>query len=135
MYNKQNIDRARGHAAALKPLIHNLLVNAEAIQDFADLLDESQVIIMNSRLFDNLIKLREIVTNFHFGNWDEEELPGDFDPLPGVQLTAAIPIEDMDTRSVETIIKDKLHQSVEGMFDPYPEDGTDYMGNFMGSNT
>ena len=68
---QDDINRSRGHALYLKCMLGIAVSRCDAIVSLASVLDECQIIDINSEIFDLLCKARDVVVDFEFS--DEEE--------------------------------------------------------------
>lgn len=64
--NRWEINHARGHASHLKELFSKMQTNVDSIITLAEILDDGQVILINTMLFDLLTDARREVLNFTF---------------------------------------------------------------------
>lgn len=64
--NRWEINHSRGHALRLKELIDKMSTNVESVIILAEILEDSQVIMINTMLFDLLTDARREVLNFTF---------------------------------------------------------------------
>ncbi len=67
---RDDINRSRGHALYLKNMFSIVVAKCDAIVSLANMLDECQIIDINSEIFDLLCKARDVVIDFEFS--DEE---------------------------------------------------------------
>ena len=66
--NRWEINHSKGHGLLLKPIFEKLLANADCIINFADILEDSQIVMLNTMMFDLLADARREVLNFTFDN-------------------------------------------------------------------
>lgn len=64
--NHWEINRSRGHAIHIKALLGKMMAHADSVIDLADILEDGQVIMVNTMLFDLLTDARREVLNFTF---------------------------------------------------------------------
>jgi hypothetical protein len=66
--NRWEINHTKGHALLLKPIFEKMLANADCIINFAEILDDGQIIMLNTMMFDLLSDASLEVLNFTFDN-------------------------------------------------------------------
>jgi hypothetical protein len=66
--NRWEINHAKGHALLLKPLFEKMLADADCIINFAEILEDGQIVMLNTMMFDLLADARREVLNFTFDN-------------------------------------------------------------------
>jgi len=64
--NRWEINHARGHASHLKEQFSKMLTHVESVINLAEILEDGQVIMINTMLFDLLTDARREVLNFTF---------------------------------------------------------------------
>jgi hypothetical protein len=64
--NRWEVDHAKGHAAVLRPLFERMVMDVDCILNFAEILDDEQIILLNTNLHDLLNDAKRQVLLFTF---------------------------------------------------------------------
>ena len=69
--NQQEINQVKGFALELRQLMKDISANADCLILFADVLEPEQVQVVNSRMFDQIVRIRGLVLGFYMDAWKE----------------------------------------------------------------